>query len=44
MSILALAGGLVLLALLALGIRLWTPDRDRAQLETTYLSTPGDMR
>jgi pimeloyl-ACP methyl ester carboxylesterase len=44
MSILALASGLFLLALLALGIWLWTPDRDRAQLEATYLSTPGDMR
>jgi len=44
MKILALAGSLVLLALLTLAFWLWTPDRDRAQLEATYLKAPGDMR
>jgi pimeloyl-ACP methyl ester carboxylesterase len=44
MSILALAGGVALLVLLALAFWLWTPDRDRAQLEATYLRSPGDLR
>jgi pimeloyl-ACP methyl ester carboxylesterase len=43
-KILALAGGVVLLALLALAFWLWTPDRDRAKLEAIYLRTPGDIR
>ena len=44
MKILALAGGIALLALLALAVWLWTPDRDRAKLEAAYLRAPGDLR
>ena len=44
MKILALAGGVALLALLALALWLWTPDRDRAKLEATYLRAAGDLR
>ncbi|MFN7641935.1 MAG: alpha/beta fold hydrolase [Burkholderiales bacterium] len=44
MKILALAGGIALLALLALAVWLWTPDRDRAALEAVYLRAPGDLR
>ncbi len=44
MKILALAGGIALLALLALAVWLWTPDRDRAALEAVYLREPGDLR
>jgi pimeloyl-ACP methyl ester carboxylesterase len=43
-KILALAGGIALLALLALAVWLWTPDRDRAKLEAAYLRAPGDLR
>jgi pimeloyl-ACP methyl ester carboxylesterase len=43
-KILALAGGIALLALLALAVWLWTPDRDRAALEAVYLREPGDLR
>jgi pimeloyl-ACP methyl ester carboxylesterase len=44
LKILALAGGVALLALLALALWLWTPDRDRAKLEATYLRAAGDLR
>ena len=44
MKILALASGVALLALLALAFWLWTPDRDRAKLEATYLRAAGDLR
>ena len=44
MKILALAGSVAFLILLALAFWLWTPDRDRTQLEATYLKAPGDMR
>jgi pimeloyl-ACP methyl ester carboxylesterase len=43
-KILALAGGIALLALLALAVWLWTPDSDRAKLEAAYLRAPGDLR
>jgi pimeloyl-ACP methyl ester carboxylesterase len=43
-KILALAGGVALLALLALALWRWTPDRDRAKLEATYLRAAGDLR
>jgi pimeloyl-ACP methyl ester carboxylesterase len=43
-KILALASGVALLALLALAFWLWTPDRDRAKLEATYLRAAGDLR
>lgn len=34
---------LAVLAGAALAAGLWTPDRDRSQLEARYLATPGDM-
>lgn len=44
MKILTLAGSIAFLLLLALAFWLWTPDRDRTQLEAAYLKAPGDMR
>ena len=37
-----IAGALLVIAVLA-AAWLWTPDRDRATLETKYLGAPGDM-
>jgi len=37
-----IATAMLLLLLLAVGL-LWTPDRDRAELERKYLAAPQDM-
>jgi pimeloyl-ACP methyl ester carboxylesterase len=40
---LKLAGAIGLIVLLGLAYWLWTPDRSRAELETRYLKSPGDL-
>jgi len=35
--------GALLALFVAVGLWLWTPDRDRATLESRYLAAPGDM-
>jgi pimeloyl-ACP methyl ester carboxylesterase len=38
-----LISGAVLALLVIVGLWLWTPDRDRATLESRYLAAPGDL-